>query len=61
MENLEKVNFSKIPIYGNNPENIVGYLKVKNLISLNLEDNIKLKDGNVITPIIQMTENLTLL
>ena len=54
VENLKKVNISKIPIYKNTPENIIGYLKVKNLISLTLEDNIKLKDSNVISSIVQI-------
>lgn len=37
LEILEKGNFSKIPIYRDQPDNIVGYLKVKNLIVFNLD------------------------
>ena len=36
-------------------------MKVKNLISLTLEENKKLKDTNIISPIIEITDSLTLL
>lgn len=61
LEVLEKGNFSKIPIYRNQPDNIIGYLKVKNLIVFDLDEKKKLKDGNIITPIVQISEASTLL
>ena len=60
-EILEKGNFSKIPVYRNQPDNVIGYLKVKNLIVFSLNENKKLKDGNIITPIVQISEGSTLL
>lgn len=61
LEILEKGNFSKIPVYRNQPDNVIGYLKVKNLIVFSLNEKKKLKEGNIITPIVQISEGSTLL
>lgn len=61
MDVLEKGNFSKIPVYRNDSENVIGYIKVKNLIVFNLAEKKKLKDGNIVTPIVQINEGSTLL
>ncbi len=50
-----------MPVYANDQDNVIGYFKVKNLICFNLNDQKKLKDENIITPIVQINEGSTLL
>lgn len=61
IDELEKVNFSKIPIYKNIKDNVIGFIKVKNLLCLNLNQNKKLKDSEIITEITKINESATLL
>ena len=61
MNSLEKVNYSKIPVYSTLKTNIVGFIKVKNLLSFDISKKAKLKDGNVITQILKINEKATLL
>jgi CBS domain containing-hemolysin-like protein len=54
VNSLEKVNYSKIPVYSTLKTNIVGFIKVKNLLSFDISKKTKLKDGNVITQILKI-------
>ena len=49
VEELEKYNFSKIPVYRNSKTNVYGYINVKNLLKLNIEDAKTIKQGDIVS------------
>ena len=59
--NLQKYNFSKVPVYSKYRSNIIGYIKIKNLIIFKFSANKILKSAGIIIPITKLNENLTLL
>ena len=62
IDSLIKCNFSKIPIYSNVKSNVVGFIKVKNLLSIDMtKKGTTLKEAKVINPAVQIKQNSTLL
>lgn len=59
--NLQKYNYSKVPVYSKYRSNIVGYIKLKNLLVFKFTENKSLKASGIILPIQKLNENLTLL
>jgi CBS domain containing-hemolysin-like protein len=49
-----KFNFSKIPVYSKKDHNIVGYIKVKNLLVFKEKPNVDLKSSGIILPIVKL-------
>lgn len=61
INNLLKYNYSKVPVYSKYRSNIVGYIKLKNLLIFKFTTNKNLKSSGIILPVQKLNENLTLL
>ena len=61
LEELEKHNYSKVPVYSKDRRNVVGFIKLKKLLVFKGSPDKKLKDSNVVQPISKLNENMTLL
>lgn len=58
---LQKYNYAKVPVYSKYRSNIVGFIKLKNLLVFKFTTNKSLKASGIIVPIQRLNENLTLL
>ena len=58
---MQKLNYSKIPVYQGTKTNVIGFIKVKNLLKLNLNTPKKIKDSEILCEIIKVNENNNLL
>ncbi len=58
---LQKYNYSKVPVYSKYRSNIVGFIKLKNLLAFKFTSNKSLKGSGVVLPVQRLNENLTLL
>lgn len=58
---LQKYNYSKVPVYSKFRSNIVGFIKLKNLLAFKFTANKSLKASGVVLPIQRLNEELTLL
>ncbi len=61
LKELEEHNYSKVPVYSKHRHNIVGYIKLKNLLVFKFKELTSLKNSGIIQPIAKLNENLTLL
>lgn len=61
LDNLQKYNFSKVPVYSKFRSNIVGFIKLKNLLVFKFSDNRHLRKSGIVLPVHKLNENLTLL
>jgi metal transporter CNNM len=61
LNNLQKYNYSKVPVYSKFRSNVVGYIKLKNLLVFKFTASKSLKASGVILPVQKLNENLTLL
>jgi CBS domain containing-hemolysin-like protein len=61
LETLQKYNFAKVPVYANSRYNIVGYIKIKNLLAFKFTEKNQLKSSGIVLPITKLNGNLTLL
>jgi CBS domain containing-hemolysin-like protein len=50
-----------VPVYSKYRSNIIGYIKIKNLIIFKFSNNKVLKNAGIIINISKLNENLTLL
>lgn len=58
---LQKYNYAKVPVYSKYRSNIVGFIKLKNLLLFKFTTARTLKASGIILPIQRLSENLTLL
>lgn len=61
LNNLQKYNYSKVPVYSKYRSNIVGFIKLKNLLVFKFTSNKNLKSSGIVLPVQRLNENLTLL
>jgi metal transporter CNNM len=61
LHKLQKYNFSKVPVYSKYRSNIIGFIKLKNLLVFKFTTNKNLKASGIILPVKKLNENLTLL
>ena len=61
LNSLQKYNYSKVPVYSKYRSNIVGFIKLKNLLVFKFTSNKNLKASGIILPVQRLNENLTLL
>lgn len=61
LKELETHNYSKIPVFSGNLFNIVGYVKVKNLLIFKNSPSRLIKNSKAIHPIAKLNESMTLL
>ena len=61
LKELEEHNYSKVPVYSKHRFNVVGYIKLKNLLVFKFKELISLKNSGIIQHIAKLNENLTLL
>lgn len=61
LQELEEHNYSKVPVYSKYRYNIIGYIKLKNLLVFKFGELTSLKNSGIVQPIAKLNENLTLL
>lgn len=61
LQKLETHNYSKIPVFSGHHSNIVGFVKVKNLLALKKSQNKVIKTSAIVHPIAKLNESMTLL
>jgi len=61
LKELEEHNYSKVPVYSKHRFNVLGYIKLKNLLVFKFKELTSLKNSGIIQHIAKLNENLTLL
>lgn len=61
VDDLVKCNFSKVPVFSYNRTTVVGFIKVKNLLGVDISQNSQLQDTHIINAAVQIKQNCTLL
>ena len=61
LDELQTHNYSKVPVFKKSRSNIVGYIKLKNLLVFKFTEKTSLKDSKIVHPIVKLNESLTLL
>ena len=51
LQKLQKYNYSKVPVFSRFRSNIIGYIKLKNLLIFKFTPNKSLKSSGIIVPI----------
>ena len=61
LEELEKHNYSKVPVFSKTRRNVVGFIKLKKLLAFKESPNQPLKGSPIVQHITKLNEEMTLL